>query len=200
MGSLSLSDLDVTKTPPLVRQESDRVQTKFSKSINTYFYPLGDDLKDIVLQWIEELRTVPSLRPKQSCFPPNEDRQGDDMSFQVAGIEPAHWSDASPVRTIFKEAFTRAGIPYFPPHSFRHTLGHLMQAACRTPEQMRAWSKNLGHENISTTLTSYGKIDPNSGCAMIHRVSNPSLDQRGGLGPSKSLKNSEPGATPVTSR
>jgi hypothetical protein len=35
-----------------------------------------------------------------------------------------------------------------------------MQTACRTPEQIKAWSQNLGHENIATTLTSYGKIDP----------------------------------------
>ena len=25
---------------------------------------------------------------------------------------------------------------------------------------MKAWSQNLGHENIATTLTSYGTIDP----------------------------------------
>jgi integrase len=33
--SLSLRDVDMTKTPPLVPQEPDRVETKFSKSINT---------------------------------------------------------------------------------------------------------------------------------------------------------------------
>jgi integrase len=93
------------------------------------------------------------------------------MSFQVAGIEPTHWSDASPVRTIFKEAFARAGLPYFPPHSFRPTLGHLMQAVCRTPEQLRAWSQNLGHENIATTLTSYGEIDPHHQGEVIAGVS-----------------------------
>lgn len=39
-------------------------------------------------------------------------------------------------------------------------LGHLMQTACRTPGQIKAWSQNLGHENIAATLTSYGAIDP----------------------------------------
>ena len=62
--SLSLRHVDMTKSPPLVRQEPDRVATKFSKSINTYFYPLGDDLTAIVLQWIDELRGHASFRAK----------------------------------------------------------------------------------------------------------------------------------------
>ena len=43
----------------------------------------------------------------------------------VTGLERAHWANAHPVRAIFKEAFTRAGLPYFNPHSFRNTLVQL---------------------------------------------------------------------------
>ena len=81
------------------------------------------------------------------------------------------WRDASQVRAIFRQAFELAGLPYFPRHSFRrHTLGHLMQKTCRTPEQIKAWSQNLGHENIATTLTSYGKIDPHRPMARSTRT------------------------------
>ena len=31
--------------------------------------------------------------------------------------------------------------------------------SCRTAEQMKAVSQNLGHEHIGTTLTSYGTLD-----------------------------------------
>jgi integrase len=75
------------------------------------------------------------------------------------------------VRAIFRQAFEGAGLPYFPPHSFRHTLGHLMQKTCRTPEQIKAWSQNLRHENIATTLTSYGKIDPHRQGDVIGAIS-----------------------------
>jgi integrase len=61
---------------------------------------------------------------------------------------------------IFRKAFTAAGLRYFAPHSFRHTLGHVMQNTCRTPEEVKVWSQNLGRENVATTMTSYGKIDP----------------------------------------
>jgi len=47
---------------------------------------------------------------------------------------------------------------YFNPHSFRNTLVSLGQQACKTPEQFKAWSQNLGHEKIMTTFMSYGAV------------------------------------------
>jgi integrase len=158
--SLSIRHVDMKKTPPLVRQEPDRVETKFAKNISTYFFPVDDDFRQIVAEWIEELQVLLLFSPNDPLFPRTKMGHDGDKSFCVAGVEPVHWADASPVRAVYREAFARAGLPYFPPHSFRHTLGHLMQAMCRTPEQIRAWSQNLGHENIATTLTSYGRIDP----------------------------------------
>lgn len=55
--SLSLRHIDMGKTPPLVRQEPDRVETKFAKNISTYFFPVGDGFRQIVAQWVEELQT-----------------------------------------------------------------------------------------------------------------------------------------------
>ncbi len=156
---------------PLVLQEPDRVDTKFSKSINTYFFPLGVDLQDIVISWIEELRTEQLFGPNDPVFPKTRVSVDNDKSFRATGIEAAHWSDASPVRAIFRRAFANAGLPNVPPHSFRHTLGHLMQTVCRTPQQIKAWSQNLGHENVATTLTSYGTIDPHQQGEVIGAIS-----------------------------
>ena len=169
--SLSLRHIDMSKTPPLVRQEPDRVETKFAKNISTYFFPVGDDFRWIVAEWVDELQTRLLFGPNDPLFPRTKMGHDGDKSFCVAGVELIHWADASPVRAIYKEAFTRGGLPYFPPHSFRHTLGHLMQTMCRTPEQIRAWSQNLGHENIATTLTSYGRIDPHRQGAVIGAIS-----------------------------
>jgi integrase/recombinase XerD len=59
------------------------------------------------------------------------------------------------IRTIFKEAFAAADLPYFNPHSFRKTFALLGGKLCQTPEQYKAWSQNLGHEHVLTTFTSY---------------------------------------------
>lgn len=34
----------------------------------------------------------------------------------------------------------------------------LGQQQCRTPEQFKAWSQNLGHEEVLTTRYSYGYV------------------------------------------
>ena len=31
---------------------------------------------------------------------------------------------------------------------------------CNTPEEIKAISMNLGHENVSTTIDDYGRISP----------------------------------------
>jgi integrase len=169
--SLSLRHVDLTKSPPLVRQEPDRVHTKFSKTINTYFFPLGDDLNEIVRRWINELQKDHLFGPNDPLFPKTKMTQDEDKSFRAVGIEASHWCDASPVRAIFKLAFAKAGLPYFPPHSLRHTLGHLLHTICRTPREIKAWSQNLGHENVATTLTSYGTIDPHQQGEIIAGIS-----------------------------
>jgi len=83
---------------------------------------------------------------------------GPSRQFEAAGLERAHWSTATPIRKIFREAFVNAGLPYFNPHSFRNTLVRLGQEICKTPEQFKAWSQNLGHEKVLTTFLSYGEV------------------------------------------
>jgi hypothetical protein len=80
------------------------------------------------------------------------------MVFAPHGVEPVFWSSTAPIRAIFYDAFTSAGLLYFTPHSFRSTLVVLGERICKTPEQFKAWSQNLGHESPLTTFTSYGRV------------------------------------------
>ena len=52
-------------------------------------------------------------------------------------------------------------MPYFNPHSFRKTIVTLGQKLCQTPEEFKSWSQNLGHEDVLTTLYSYGEVQQN---------------------------------------
>jgi integrase len=83
---------------------------------------------------------------------------GDTRHFEAAGLDRKHWSSAGPIRTIFKVAFAAAGLPYFNPHSFRKTLALLGGQICKSPEEYKAWSQNLGHENVLATFSSYGDV------------------------------------------
>jgi hypothetical protein len=37
-------------------------------------------------------------------------------------------------------------------------LSKAMGQICRSPEEYKAWSQNLGHENVLTTFSSYGDV------------------------------------------
>src|SRR5262249_24184162 len=63
-----------------------------------------------------------------------------------------------------------AALPYFNPHRFRHTLAIEGQRRCRTIEELKAWSQNLGHEGVLTPLTSYGQIPIARQAELINRV------------------------------
>ena len=91
-------------------------------------------------------------------FPSTRMVLGANRQFEVAGLDRAHWSSASPIRGIFRDAFQNAGVQNFNPHSFRNTLVRLGQDLCKSPEEFKAWSQNLGHEKVLTTFVSYGAV------------------------------------------
>lgn len=80
------------------------------------------------------------------------------------------WKGAEPIRKIFRKSFEAAGLPYFNPHSFRNTLVQLGEQRCSTPEQFKAWSQNLGHERVMTTLTSYGVVSAHRQACIIRMI------------------------------
>jgi integrase len=171
LASLRLKHIDLSQTLPLVKQEPDMVKTKFSKSILTYFFPVGDDLQEIALDWIRELQENKLFSPTDPLFPQTKMGHDENQSFTVQGLEPVCWSDAAPIRKIFREAFESAGLPYFSPHRFRDTLVYIGQQVCKTPEQLKAWSMNLGHEKVLTTMISYSPLDPYRQGEVIKNIS-----------------------------
>ena len=141
-----------------VFQDAREVKTKFGKSFPTYFFPVGGDALTIFSEWVRYLRCERLYGNDNPLFPKTQmavDRNG---QWEVRGLTSEHWSNATAIRRIFREAFALAGLPYFRPHSFRNTLVRLGESLCSTPEQFKAWSQNLGHEGVLTTFTSYGQV------------------------------------------
>ena len=141
-----------------VFQDAREVNTKFSKTFTTFFFPVGDDVQQIVGDWVRYLKEELLWGNDDPLFPKTHVIVGDDRVFKASGFKREHWSTASPIRTIFKEAFELADLPYFNPHSFRKTIVTLGQKLCQTPEEFKSWSQNLGHEDVLTTLYSYGHV------------------------------------------
>ena len=141
-----------------VEQDAREVQTKFSKTFTTFFFPVGEEVRRVVDQWVAYLREDMLWGNDDPLFPATRLAQGDSRQFEAVGLGRAHWSSAARIRTIFRSAFANADLPYFNPHSFRNTLVRLGQSVCQTPEEFKAWSQNLGHDKVLTTFLSYGQV------------------------------------------
>ncbi|MHC4322489.1 MAG: site-specific integrase, partial [Planctomycetota bacterium] len=156
ISTLKLKHVDISER--CINQDAREVETKFSKSFVTYFFPVGDDIRQIIEDWVIHLRENLLWGNDDPLFPATKITIGKNNLFETDGLLPKHWSNADSIRKIFKEAFTYAELSYFNPHSFRNTLAILGQMICRTPEEYKAWSQNLGHENVMTTFISYGDV------------------------------------------
>lgn len=161
----------------VVYLDAREVQTKFAKTITTFFFPVGEEPVSHLVDWIGELVSDHGWKADDPLFPATRVAPGEDDLFGAVGIERRHWSNADPVRRIFKSAFAHARLPYFQPHSLRNTLTRLGQEKCRSAEQFKAWSQNMGHEQVMTTLSSYGHVEDYRQGEIIRTLGKPNSEE-----------------------
>jgi integrase len=157
----------VSLTERLVNQDPREVRTKNSKHVRTTFFPVLGRAEQVVENWIAELRSRHLWGNDDPLFPTTLIERDAERGFHPVGIARRHWANADAARKIFAQAFEAVGLPPFNPHSFRHALVLLGEERCTTPEEFKAWSQNLGHESVLTTLSSYGTLPDHRQAAII---------------------------------
>lgn len=167
LASLRLKHLDLAEG--VLWQDGREVRTKFAKTFSTWFFPVGGDALSIMAEWVASLRER-HWGDEDPLFPATQVGVGEDGAFAAEGLARHGWSTAAPIRSIFQEACTAAQMRYFNPHSLRDMLAQLGEQICQTPEQFKAWSQNLGHEKVLTTLTSYGAVPPHRQAELIRAL------------------------------
>lgn len=154
---LKLKHVDVDRRRIL--QDPREIETKNAKSMRTSWFPVGDDIAEIVTQWVDELRGS-GADDEAPLFP----KAWPTFAKQTALLR---WKTATPLRKIVKTATQRAGIAEFRPHAIRATVARLGDTMATTFEEQKAWSQNLGHEHIATTANYYAKLDGERQAALI---------------------------------
>ena len=152
IASLRLKRIDLVQA--CVYQDARDVKTKFSKTFTTWFLPVGRDYLECFTGWVHHLRQNLLFGHDDALFPKPVIGQVDG-AFAVTGLSRDVYSSASTIREVIKSAFANAGLPVFAPHSFRKTLVKHGDQVCKTREQFKAWSQNLGHDSVVTTLSAY---------------------------------------------
>jgi integrase len=168
ISSLKMKHVDLREG--VVNQDARDVRTKASKSFQTWFFPVGGGALTMFTEWCQHLREKLLWGDDDPLFPPTQISLDESGGFAPRGLRRDNWKSAGPIREIFKAAFEAAGLPYFNPHSFRNTLVQLGERTCNTPETFKAWSQNLGHEHVLTTLTSYGTVAPHRQAELIRAL------------------------------
>ena len=154
VASLRLKHVDVDER--MIFQDGRDVRTKFARTITTWFLPVGEEFEQVLADWVMFLRGEMQLGPEDPLFPQSVTAFTSEGPRTELGREG--WKTSGPIRRIFREAFEAAGMPYYNPHSFRHMLVRIGMETCRSPEEFKAWSQNLGHEGVLVTFNSYGDV------------------------------------------
>lgn len=160
-----------------ILQNPNEVATKNAKRIDTFLIDIASELKAALIDWKHHLVEKELFSPTDPLFPKTAIGQDRNDCFVAVGLSREHWASAQSVRNLVKAAFEAVGLPYFHPHTFRHMLVEQAYRLCRTPEQFKAWSQNFGHEDVLTTLRSYGKIDLQRQRQILQSIGQEFLDE-----------------------
>lgn len=174
IASLRVKHIDLTART--VFQDGREVNTKRRKTFTSSFFPVGAEPLDIFRDYLAMLTGELGFGPEDPLFPATRIGQGEDRGFKPLGLSRQGWRSAAPIRQIFHDAFTAAGLPYAKPHSFRDTLARMGERLCRTPEEWKAWSQNLGHESEMTTFVGYGHVPTHRQAEIIRALGKPRDD------------------------
>ena len=138
-----------------VFQDAREVKTKGAKTIYCQFYPVDKAYHECLAAWVTYLREVKLFGPEDALFPKARVGVVEGKGFANMGLARDSFANGTKINLIIRGAFASVQLPQYTPHSFRKTLTHLGSDLCKTPEQFKAWSMNMGHENVATTMNSY---------------------------------------------
>ncbi|WP_175500625.1 tyrosine-type recombinase/integrase [Litoreibacter janthinus] len=138
----------------VVVQDARRSRTKNGKSLRIKFFPVPPLFAQVVVAWKEELLGL-GFAADDALFPDERNLSSDidrSQSRSVLAMSSTH-----AVARAFQAASSGIG-KSFSPHSAKHFIGQLGWKVCKSPEESKAWSVNMGHENEDVTQRYYKNI------------------------------------------
>jgi len=153
ISSVQLKRIDLNEK--CFYQDARDVRTKNAKTFTTWFLPVDDVYHDCFESWVCYLRNEKMFGHDDALFPKPERGISEYGGFVFSKLSRHPYSDGSKVREVVKEAFIAASLPAFGPHSFRKTLVLYGDKICETREKFKAWSRNIGHDSVVTSVGSY---------------------------------------------
>jgi hypothetical protein len=82
IASFKLANIDIAEGK--IDHDAREVRTKFSKSFVTTFFPIGDDIRAVVADWVAYLRTEKLWGLDDPLFPATKVVVGDNLRFDMS--------------------------------------------------------------------------------------------------------------------
>lgn len=134
-------------------QDGHQSRTKNGKSVRIRFFPVPLAFSATVKAWKADLVAL-GFQEKDALFP-DERWLAEAGNRSRSEIIPVMKSTHAITRA-FESASARCG-KRWSPHSAKHSIGRLGSKVCKTAEDQRAWSANMGHEQEDVTRRYYQK-------------------------------------------
>jgi site-specific recombinase XerC len=90
--SFKLKHIDIENE--LIEQDARDVRTKRAKTFTTWFFPVGEGIRKIFVDWVAFLRDQKGFGPEDPLFPKSKVAPGQDLQFRAVGLDRAHWANA----------------------------------------------------------------------------------------------------------
>lgn len=155
LASFRLKHIDLVEG--VVYQDGREVKTKGSKSFETWFFPVDPMYRACLSEWMLELTEDRLFGPDDALFP--KQMIAFSSEGRVAKLDRDPYANAQIVNKVIGNAFRAVNMHPFNPHSIRKTMAMLGDRRCTTMAERKAWSQNLGHENLATTVSAYMPVD-----------------------------------------
>ena len=152
LTTLRLKHIDLIEG--YVYQDGYEVETKNGKPIDTWFLPVDGMYLEAFEDWVTRLRETLLFGPGDPVFPKPE-RTIRNGRFSFDTLSRAPYRNSQKITAVIRAAFKSASLQEYTPHSFRKTLTLRADQCCKTHEQFKAYSQNLGHANEAVTIGSY---------------------------------------------
>ncbi|MHA6347594.1 tyrosine-type recombinase/integrase [Roseivivax sp. CAU 1761] len=147
-----------------ILQDASDVPAKNGKTYRAKWFPRTEAFQAVFLSWTQELDAL-GFQPQDALFP-----DGRNLVTRAPGTAPVDpLGSSKPLQDAFARASERLGKAYTP-HSARHTLKALGDAMCRSYEQRKAWSMNLGHSDEQITEKHYAKMSQSRSSELIEAL------------------------------
>ncbi len=138
-----------------VFQDAREVKTKAAKTIHCQFFPVDPCYRECFRDYVTFLREVKLFGPEDALFPKADVRPVKGQGYTNLGLARAGYANSAKLNAIIRGAFAAVQMPEYTPHAFRKTIAALGDQLCRNQTEFKAWSMNMGHDNVATTVNSY---------------------------------------------